>query len=515
MLEGKKKIAAITAAVIGVILIAFLVIMSLKISGDKIVKNTSIGNVEIGGLTKEQAKQEIQKSYKFQDIKLKYDGKEWVIAPSQIDIDYDLNKTVGNAFNSNRKDGYFTNLKNTISYCFGSKNTVLAVISYDETKLKNEMNTISKEINREVENATIKVKNEQITVVPEKNGRKLDVDKSIKTLKAQVGKEKFKDKLAVNEEQAKVKKEDLKEIDTTLASYSTTFSTGQVNRSYNIAIASKSLNNIVIKPGEEFSFNNTTGKRIKSNGYKSAPVIENGEMQLDYGGGVCQVSSTLYNSVLLSGLDIVHVKNHTIPSGYVIKGRDATVADSGIDFLFKNNFDHPVFIKSHVDGNTLYTVIYGNKADKKYVEITTSVDGVSSTGYKRVSDPSMPAGKEKIDKNGRNAYSVSTYRIFKDKDGKVIKKEKVASSYYPKKEGVILVGTAKAPEEDNDNTNDAGGSNMPNPPSGGGSSSGGSGSGGGSGGSGSGGSGSDGSSGSGTESGGSGGGTPEPPAEEQ
>jgi vancomycin resistance protein YoaR len=510
-MEGKKKIAAITAAVIGVILIAFLVVMSLKISSDKVVKNTYIGNVEIGGLTKEQAKQEIQKNYKFQDIKLEYDGKEWVIAPSQIDIDFDLNKTVENAFNSNRKDGYFTNLKNTISYSFGSKNTVLAVISYDETKLKNEMNTISKDINREVENATINVKNEQVIVVPEKNGRKLDIDKSIKTLKAQVGKGKFEDKLAVNEEQAKVKKEDLKEIDTTLASYSTTFSTGQVNRSYNIAIASKSLNNIVLKPGEEFSFNKTTGKRIKSNGYKSAPVIENGEMQLDYGGGVCQVSSTLYNSVLLSGLDIVHVKNHTIPSSYVIKGRDATVADSGIDLLFKNSFDHTVFIKSHVDGNTLYTEIYGNKADMKDVEITTSVDGVSPTGYKRVNDPSMPAGKEKIDKNGRNAYSVSTYRIFKDKDGKVIKKEKVASSYYPKKEGVILVGTAKAPENADNNTNE-GESNTPNPPSGGGSSSGGSGSGGSSGGSGS---GSGGSDGSGSESGGSGGGTPEPPAEGQ
>ncbi|GAA0239554.1 VanW family protein [Metaclostridioides mangenotii] len=509
-MEGKKKIAAITTAVIGVILIVFLVIMSLNISNDKVVKNTYIGNVEIGGLTKEQAKQEIQKNYKFQDIKLEYDGKEWYIAPSQIDIDFDLNKTVENAFNSNRKDGYFTNLKNTISYCFGSKNTVLAVISYDETKLKNEMNAISKDINREVENATINV-NEQVTVVPEKNGRKLDIDKSIKTLKAQVGKGKFEDKLAVNEEQAKVKKEDLKDINTTLSSYSTTFSTGQVNRSYNIAIASKSLNNIVLKPGEEFSFNKTTGKRIKSNGYKSAPVIENGEMQLDYGGGVCQVSSTLYNSVLLSGLDIVHVKNHTIPSSYVIKGRDATVADSGIDLLFKNSFDHPVFIKSHVDGNTLYTEIYGNKADMKDVEITTSVDGVSPTGYKRVNDPSMPAGKEKIDKNGRNAYSVSTYRIFKDKDGKVIKKEKVASSYYPKKEGVILVGTAKAPENADNNTNE-GESNTPNPPSGGGSSSGGSGSGGSSAGSGS---GSGVSDGSGSESGGSGGGTPEPPAEGQ
>nr|WP_312985202.1 VanW family protein [Clostridioides sp.] len=474
MLEGKKKIAAITAAIIGVILLAFVVVMSLQISGDKVVKNTYIGNVEIGGLTKEQAKQEINNNYKFKDIKLKFDGKEWDIEPSQIDIHYDLNKTVENAYNSNRKDGFFNNLKNTISYNFGTKNNVLAVTNYDEEKLKHEMNAISKEIDRNVEDATIKIENEQVVVVPEKTGRKLDIDKSIKTLKLQLGKGKFEDQLTVNEEKAKVKKEDLKDINATLGTYSTRFSTSQVNRSFNIAVASKSLNNVMIKPGEEFSFNKATGKRIKANGYKSAPVIENGEMQLDYGGGVCQVSSTLYNSVLLSGLELVHVKNHTIPSSYVIKGRDATVADSGIDFLFKNNYEHPIFLKSYVDGNILYTAIYGNEADIKNIDITTSVDGVSSTGYKRVDDPSMPEGKEKIEKNGRNAYSVSTYRIFKDKDGKVIKKEKVASSYYPKKEGVILVGTAKVPEKDDNNTNNEN-TNQPNPPAGGESNSGGSG----------------------------------------
>lgn len=506
MLEG-KKIAAILAAVIGIIVIAFLVVMGLQVSGDKIVKNTYVGPVKVGGMTKEQAKSEIQKNYKFEDIKLEYDKKAWNIKPESIDIEYDLNKTIDNAFNSNRKDGFFTNLKNTISHNFGKQNNILAVTTYNQEKLKGEMEAISKEINRGVENATIKAEGESISIVPEKNGRKLDVAKSIESIKTQVGKGKFEDKLVVNEEQAKVKEEDLKGIDASLGSYSTTFSTGQVNRSKNIEIASGSINNIILKPGEEFSFNNTTGKRIKDNGYLSAPVIESGEMKLDWGGGVCQVSSTLYNSVLLSGLEIVHVKNHTIPSSYVIKGRDATVADSGIDFLFKNNYSHTILITSHVEGNTLYTEIYGNKADIQNVEITTSVDGVSGTGYKRVNDPSLPVGKEKIDKNGRNAYSVSTYRIFKDKSGNVIKKEKVADSYYPKKEGVILVGTAKAPEKENNddsnNNTNTGSTTKPNPPvdNGGSSGNGGSGNGG------------TGGSGGGSESGG--GSTPEAPSEGQ
>ena len=328
------------------------------------------------------------------------------------------------------------------------------MINYDKNKLKAEMEKIAKEIDVDVKDATLDISGEKVKVIPDSDGLKMDISKSMENFDNQTKKGNYKNELVVKATPAKVKKEQLANIDTNLGTYSTTFKTSQINRSINIKLATDNISNVLLMPGETFSFNKHTGKRSKENGYKSAPVIMEGEMEEDYGGGVCQVSSTLYNSVLYSGLEIVNVKNHTIPSSYVPKGRDATVADSGIDFLFKNNLKHPVYIKNYVSGNQIVCNIYGSAEDKQNITISTKLDGVSQTTMKRVNDPTMPKGKEKVDKSGRNAYSVSTYRTFNDANGKKIKTEKIANSYYPKKEGIILVGTMEPKPEEKPNTDE-------------------------------------------------------------
>ncbi|MDR0879410.1 MAG: VanW family protein [Clostridioides sp.] len=471
MEEKTKKILMLAGAIVVAIAIVFVGVMTVQVKGSKIVKNTSVDGVNLGGMTKEEAKKELGAKYKLKDMKCSYDGKTWNLTPEQIDLSYDPNKTVENAFQVNRSAGFFSNLKKTIASDFGRKNKVVPALNYDQAKLTAELEKMAKEIDRDKKDAYVDIKDEKITIVDEVSGQKLNLLGSEDIMKKNMEKAKFESKLVVDVVKADITKEDLKTINTKLGGYTTTFSTGQVSRSKNIEIAANSLNNVIIKPGETFSFNNTTGKRSKANGYKSAPVIENGEMKQDYGGGVCQVSSTLYNSVLYSGVDIVNVKNHTIPSHYVPKGRDATVADSGIDFLFKNSYKTPIVIKAYVSGGAIHTSIYGNDADKKNVDITTSLVGSSSAGSKKVNDPTLPVGTTKVDKNPRSSYSVLTYRIFKDEKGNVVKKEKVASSYYPKKEGVILVGTMQVqpkPQTPSKPSNDGGGSN-----SGGGSGSGG------------------------------------------
>ncbi|HEK9033740.1 TPA: VanW family protein, partial [Clostridioides difficile] len=342
----------------------------------------------------------------------------------------------------------------TISANFGKKSNLVVAINYDKNKLKAEMEKIAKEIDVDVKDATLDISGEKVKVIPDSDGLKMDISKSMENFDNQTKKGNYKNELVVKATPAKVKKEQLANIDTNLGTYSTTFKTSQINRSINIKLATDNISNVLLMPGETFSFNKHTGKRSKENGYKSAPVIMEGEMEEDYGGGVCQVSSTLYNSVLYAGLEIVNVKNHTIPSSYVPKGRDATVADSGIDFLFKNNLKHPVYIKNYVSGNQIVCNIYGSAEDKQNITISTKLDGVSQTTMKRVNDPTMPKGKEKVDKSGRNAYSVSTYRTFNDANGKKIKTEKIANSYYPKKEGIILVGTMEPKPEEKPNTDE-------------------------------------------------------------
>ena len=449
---NKKLVIAIGA--VALVVIIFIGIMCMQFKGEKIAKNTYVNGVNIGKLTKSQAKQELAKKYKLENVDFNYNDKSWKVKSKDLNLSTDLDKTVENAYNLNRKSAFFGNLSKTISANFGKKSNLVVVINYDKNKLKAEMEKIAKEIDVDVKDATLDISGEKVKVIPDSDGLKMDISKSMENFDNQTKKGNYKNELVVKATPAKVKKEQLANIDTNLGTYSTTFKTSQINRSINIKLATDNISNVLLMPGETFSFNKHTGKRSKENGYKSAPVIMEGEMEEDYGGGVCQVSSTLYNSVLYAGLEIVNVKNHTIPSSYVPKGRDATVADSGIDFLFKNNLKHPVYIKNYVSGNQIVCNIYGSAEDKQNITISTKLDGVSQTTMKRVNDPTMPKGKEKVDKSGRNAYSVSTYRTFNDSNCKKIKTEKISNSYYPKKEGIILVGTMEPKPEEKPNTDE-------------------------------------------------------------
>lgn len=133
----------------------------------------------------------------------------------------------------------------------------------------------------------------------------------------------------------------------TIGSYVTYYNNGNRNRSSNIALAARTLNNYVVFPGERFSFNQALGKRTKEKGYLRAPVIVRGEMNEDVGGGICQVSSTLFNAADRAGLKIVERFSHSRKIHYVPPGRDATVSWYGPDFVFENPYSDPVLIRAY------------------------------------------------------------------------------------------------------------------------------------------------------------------------
>lgn len=138
-----------------------------------------------------------------------------------------------------------------------------------------------------------------------------------------------------------------------------TWVNGSFQRHSNIRLASRGINNILLWPGEEFSFNDVVGPRSLERGYLPAPIILLGERSLDYGGGICQVSSTLYNAVEEAGLNIRERHQHSLEVGYVPKGRDATVTYGYLDFRFQNNRDHPIIIRAGMDGDRLWVKIMG------------------------------------------------------------------------------------------------------------------------------------------------------------
>lgn len=164
-----------------------------------------------------------------------------------------------------------------------------------------------------------------------------------------------------------------------LSTFSTKYSTRDPDRTTNLQLAASKVNGTVVMPGETFSYNQTVGARTISAGYKEAPIYVSGEVVDGLGGGICQITSTLYNAVLYANLEIVERSNHQFVPSYVSASRDATVVYGSIDFKFKNNRNYPIKLVASVSGGIAKFEIYGLKSDNEYeVEISSYVTGSSA-----------------------------------------------------------------------------------------------------------------------------------------
>lgn len=411
------------------------------IKGDKIAKNVYVSDINIGNLTKDAAKEKLNNEYKMETFNFKYKNDEWSVDPKEIEVTYDIDKTINNAYDVNREGNIIVNIFKSLKSMAGAKTEINVAINCNEDKLEKQLKNISKDINVEVKNATLKINNDNVEVVKEENGLELNIESSKKNFISNLQNGNFSEELIVTKIEPKINSSDLEKIDTLLGSYTTVLSDVSYERVENIKLAAKKTSDILLMPGEEFSYNKHTGARNAKNGYKNAHVISGGEVAYGMGGGICQVSSTMFNSVLYAGLDIVSRTNHSIPSDYVALGRDATFSDSGIDFVFKNNYKNPVFIKNYYSNGTVTCQIFGVKSDNKKIEIATKLNSTIPYSTTKQKDSSLPKGSTKILEVGRTGYRVTTYRIYYDEKGKKTKTETVCSSYYPSKNSVVAVGT--------------------------------------------------------------------------
>lgn len=225
-----------------------------------------------------------------------------------------------------------------------------------------------------------------------------------------------------------------------LATYSTSYASSNANRSTNIALAASKINGTVLMPGEEFSFNGTVGKRTASAGFKTATVYSNGQVTTDYGGGICQVSSTLYNSVLRANLEITNRVNHTFTVGYVPIGLDATVSWGSPDFKFKNSRSYPIKIVATTSNKRLTISVYGLKEDVEYeVELVSYKTGTVPYSTVYTTDSSLGKGKTKVVQSGSNGATSVAYKILK-LNGKEVSRTLLSKDRYSPHNQIIARG---------------------------------------------------------------------------
>ena len=245
-----------------------------------------------------------------------------------------------------------------------------------------------------------------------------------------------------------VTKAQLQEQNTLLASF-TTETTSSTSRNTNIRLCAEAFNGYVVAPGEVFSLNTLTGPRTTDKGYKPAGAIQNGIMVQEPGGGVCQVSTTLFNAVVRAGMEIVERHGHSWPSDYVEIGMDAAIDYPAKDFQFKNVSDAPIYLVSTFEDRQLTVEVYGKPVVEEGVtiDLRSTTDSTIRRGEDTmVYDPSLAPGTTETVRRGRDGKKSTTY-IQYIKDGEVIEEKVLFTTTYPAIRAIINYGPAIVYEE--------------------------------------------------------------------
>lgn len=305
-----------------------------------------------------------------------------------------------------------------------------------------DIDQLYKKVYTKAADATYKVENYKLSMVPEVIGRDFDVEKAKELLKAQ-SKEGSRFEIPLSLTYPKIYEEELQKtfFTDTLSSFSTHYNTSDRDRSENIRLASGSINGAVIAPGDVFSYNEVVGKRSADRGYKEAHVYVGGRITNGIGGGICQVSTTLYNAVLFADLQVVSRRNHNMTVAYVPPGRDATVTYGGTDFQFKNNYKNPIKVLTFAKGGKLSIEILGvDENPSKEIKLETQI--VEAYPYKEIvtSDKTKPVGYYKVEQKGMRGYKVNTYKIVKI-NGKTISRTLISTSKYIPSNRRVIKGT--------------------------------------------------------------------------
>lgn len=358
-----------------------------------------VNNIDIGGLTKDEAyqklKEELNKFIDEKKLNFQLENISFSAPYSNFgvffDIDYAINKAL--QYSINKPDNDTT---------LPSPYNIELPISYNENLILDFASNISSKYNKLPVNAELEFVKDYVLIKKEEYGMKIDeielstnivlailnLDSSVKVPYIKISPEITSDKLS---------KSNYK-----IAGFSTPLKSLDVNRTNNIIIAASSINGYTIKPKETFSANKAFGARTKENGYKDAPVFVNGKVEPGLAGGICQLVTTLYNTVLYADLQVIERKPHGKAVTYVSPGRDATISGNAIDFKFKNTTGYPIYIQTYVDTKKKQVTV---NFYSQMPSGNTKID-ISSYVYKKTSTHIYSKTYKKIYVNGKLTKTV-------------------------------------------------------------------------------------------------------------
>ena len=413
---------------------------------DIIYPRVYIEDINVSGKQLVEVEELIEKEYGMalltKKIEIEVANKIYSLDYSELEAKYNIDEVTRAAFSY----GKHGNILEKYKVIKGEEKKEFTLgFTYNSKPIDELLDMIEEESGKDPINAKITIINGKINITPEVNGVKLQKDSLKESIIAEINGElsdesiKIKAPLAITKPEITVEK--LSAISSPIVSFSTSFQTSTANRINNIDLATKSINGTLLMPGETFSFNEIVGERTRARGYKEAGVIIGDKIESGLGGGICQVSSTLYNAMLKAGIKVSERKNHTLPLGYIGKGLDATVDWGNIDLKFKNTLNTPIYIEGYTQDKNVYFNIYSSQelTNRSYEIVTDTYDTVQpSINY--IDDANRLVGETIIVKHSSVGYKVNVYKKTYE-NGKLINTELISNDYYIPVSGETIRGT--------------------------------------------------------------------------
>lgn len=375
-------------------------------------------------------------TFYYQNIKFNLDAKD-------IGYAIDVEATADSIWRYGREGPIWTRLK-SIFQARRDGHEVPVSVHYDQERVKKILEQWADKINSPAKNASLSIDTGKI--IPGQMGRNVDIEQNKEQMLRAMREGNKQIPIIVQEVTPHISAEEIEKsgVKHLLGIYTTYFNNNDLNRTANIRLAAEKINGTLLQPGEVFSYNEIVGPRDTQHGFKEALEIVDGELVPGTGGGVCQVSSTLYNAALYAGLQIIERTNHSKPLSYVPLARDATVVYGYLDFRFVNNTTFPILILAEVSGGQLKTGIFGREISDQKVQIYVVGEREIPPGTTKKDDPALPVGETKVEKPGSPGYEATAIRVW-TVNGKEIRREFLSTDVYSPTNTIVRVGTKPAP----------------------------------------------------------------------
>ena len=409
---------------------------SLRPKDGTICEGVTVEHVAVGGMTKDQAMEAVSEETEKRGRQvLEVEVNDSVVTTTLAEVGYTFSaeEFLDEAMKVGRRGNLIENYKEI-------KETRKTGVSFgvnrqmDEKVLKKFVKKKCKKMCTSAQNAQVSMENGEFVYTDSQEGVTLDVAATVENIQKAVSEAKDDTSairvVAVEVEKPKISKETAERCKDKIGSFSTTFNAGNVNRSKNVANAARLISGSVLYPGETFSVHDAISPLTEENGYYAAASYNQGKEDT-LGGGVCQVSTTLYNAVLRAELEVVERSPHSMVVSYVKPSMDAAIAGDYKDFKFKNNTDVPIYIQGGTYSGTLYFNIYGEetRSEDRTVTFESEVTDTIEPGADKITyDKTKPESYTSVTQEAHTGYKAILWKIV-DENGKESKTQVNSSTY--------------------------------------------------------------------------------------